>query len=121
MTAGTRPTAQHPITITLHPRPVTVRINGRVVAHSEQALELRESTYRPVFYIPRADVEMALFSPSAHHSHCPYKGDASYYSFTLGEDVRKDVAWSYETPFEWMPEITGHLAFYPDRVDSIEG
>ena len=121
MTQGRRPTAEHPITVTPHPRPVTVRVDGQVVAHSERALELRESTYRPVFYIPRADAEMALLSASEHRTHCPYKGDASYYSITVGGNVRQDAVWSYEAPFEWMTDISGYLAFYPDRVDSIEG
>lgn len=121
MTVGSPPTLGHPITITAHPRPVTVHAGGQVIAHSERALELRESTYRPVFYIPRADVEMALLTPSDRHTHCPYKGDASYYSIILGDELRKDAVWSYEAPFEWMEAITGYLAFYPDRVDSIEG
>lgn len=121
MTEGRRPTAAHPITVTPHPRPVTVRVNGQVVAHSERALELRESTYRPVFYVPRADVAMDALTRTDHRTHCPYKGDASYYAITVGDDVRQDAAWSYEAPFEWMEAITGYLAFYPDRVDSIEG
>lgn len=121
MTEGRRPTAAHPITVTLHPRPVTVRVNGQVVANSERALELRESTYRPVFYIPRADVAMEALSRTEHRTHCPYKGVASYFSIANGGDVRENAVWSYEAPFEWLSEIRDHLAFYPDRVDSIEG
>lgn len=71
-----------------------------------------------VFYIPRQDVALEQLSPSMTRTHCPYKGEASY--FSVRDGATKDVAWSYEDPFDHMLIIKGHLAFYPDRVDRIE-
>jgi len=113
------PGPDHPIAIAPHPRRVRVVFNGRTVADTTRALALREASYPPVFYIPREDTEMTLFERTPHATHCPYKGDASYYSIRVGDKVAKDAIWSYETPFPAMAEIGGRLAFYPNRVDAI--
>lgn len=114
------PGPDHPITLTLHPRAVRVSFGGKVIAETKRALALRESTYPPVFYIPREDVQMALFERTANASHCPYKGQASYYTAIVEGKRSENAAWSYETPFEHMAEIKNCLAFYPGRVDKIE-
>jgi uncharacterized protein (DUF427 family) len=114
------PGPDHPITVEANPNRVRVLFNGHTVADSKHALVLRESSYRPVFYIPRADADMAMLEPTSHASHCPYKGDASYFSIRAGDRVATNAVWSYEEPFPAMAEIAGHLAFYPDRVDAIE-
>ena len=75
---------------------------------------------RHAFYIPRDDAEMTLLERSAHHTHCPYKGDASYYSIRVGDSIAQDAVWSYERPFPAVAAIGGYLAFYPDRVDAID-
>jgi uncharacterized protein (DUF427 family) len=114
------PGPDHPISIEAHPRRVRVSFNGRTVADTTRALVLRETTYKPVFYIPREDADMAAFERSSHSTHCPYKGDASYYSIRAGDRVSENAIWSYEQPFPAMSEISGHLAFYLNRVDAIE-
>jgi len=114
------PGPDHPISIEPQRGRVRVTCNGRVVADTTRALVLRETTLRPVFYIPRDDAEMALFERTAHRTHCPYKGDASYYSIRVGDHLAENAIWSYEQPFPAMAEIAGRLAFYPDRVDAIE-
>jgi uncharacterized protein (DUF427 family) len=114
------PGPDHPISIEPQRGRVRVTCNGRVVADTTRALVLRETTLRPVFYIPRDDAEMALFERTAHRTHCPYKGDASYYSIRVGDRLAENAIWSYEQPFPAMAEIAGRLAFYPDRVDAIE-
>ncbi len=106
------PGPDHPITITPNPGRVRVRLGGQVVADTTRALRLQEASYPPVLYLPREDADMALLAKSARRTHCPYKGDASYYG--------ADVAWSYEAPFPAVAAIAGHLAFYPDRVEAIE-
>ena len=68
----------------------------------------------------RADARLEHFTRSARRSHCPYKGDASYYDLRAGDAQRSDAVWSYEDPFPAVAAIRGHLAFYPDRVDAIE-
>jgi uncharacterized protein (DUF427 family) len=57
---------------------------------------------------------------TTNSTHCPYKGDASYYTIKVDGREAENAIWSYETPFPAMKEITGHLAFYPNRVDAIE-
>ena len=114
------PGPDHPISIEPHPRRVRVTHNGRTVADTTRALALRETTYPPVFYIPREDADMAVFERTSHSTHCPYKGDASYYSIRVGDKRSENAIWSYEQPFPAMAEISGYLAFYPNRVDAIE-
>jgi len=114
------PGPDHPITITPSRDHVRVMLNGHAVADTKRALVLQEAAYKPVFYIPRTDAQMALMEKTAHSTHCPYKGDASYYTIEAGDRVAENAIWSYETPYPAMQEIAGHLAFYPDRVDAIE-
>ncbi|HEY4030968.1 MAG TPA: DUF427 domain-containing protein [Caulobacteraceae bacterium] len=109
----------HPITITANPDRIVVKVAGRVVADTHKALTLQEASYPAVQYIPRSDVDMSLLHPTAHASYCPYKGDASYFSIPAGGERSVDAVWSYERPHEAVAAIKGHLAFYPDRVDSI--
>jgi uncharacterized protein (DUF427 family) len=113
------PGPDHPITITPTDGHVVVRLNGQTVADSRHALTLKESTYPPVQYIPLTDVDPELFRSSDHKTWCPYKGEASYYSLPTGERPVNAV-WSYRKPHEAVAAIRGHVAFYPDRVDSIE-
>jgi len=114
------PGPDHPITIEASPRHVRVSFGGRVVADSTHALSLREASYPAVLYIPRADLDMSLVRRTEHSTHCPYKGDASYYSIDVDGRVAEHAIWSYEDPHPAAEAIRGHVAFYPDRVDSIE-
>ena len=114
------PGPDHPITVEPNPKRVRVTFGGRVVADTRSALTLREAGYKPIQYIPRADIDMALFARTGHASYCPYKGDASYFSLTVDGRVAENVAWSYEEPYAAVGAIKGHLAFYPSRVERIE-
>ena len=85
-----------------------------------RALTLKEAQLAPVQYIPREDAQMDLFDRTDHASHCPYKGDASYYTVTGGGIVARNAVWTYEHPLASVSAIAGHLAFYPEKVDAIE-
>src|SRR5258707_1005068 len=87
---------------------------GQLIADSRDALLLEEGTYAPVYYFPRKDVKMDRLMHSSHSTHCPFKGDASYYSF---KDGAENAVWTYETPFDEMLAIRELLAFYPDKVE----
>lgn len=114
------PGPDHPIDVRPANAHVVVTAAGRVVADTRSALVLKEASYPPVYYIPRADADMTQFLRSEHVTYCPYKGDASYYSIA-GEDERgRNAVWSYESPYPAVAVIAGHLAFYPDRVDGID-
>jgi uncharacterized protein (DUF427 family) len=114
------PGPDHPITIEPTDARVTVRAGGRVIADTAKALTLQEAAYPPVQYIPLADVDPGVLEPSDHTSYCPYKGDASYYSLKVGEEVAPAAVWTYVRPHDSAAAIAGHVAFYPDRVDVIE-
>ena len=114
------PGPDHPITIAPSDSRVRVTVAGKVVADTTQALALREASYPPVLYVPRKDVDMAALARTDHSTHCPYKGDASYYSIPAGGDRATNAVWTYENPFEAVAAIKDHVAFYPDRVEAIE-
>ena len=114
------PGPDHPITITPTGRRVVVTLGGRVVADSRAALTLQEAAYPPVQYVPRADVDMTLLERTDHATYCPYKGDCAYFSIPSGGERTANAVWTYEQPFDAVAVIRDHLAFYPDRVDSIE-
>jgi uncharacterized protein (DUF427 family) len=114
------PGPDHPISITPTPGKVRVLLGGQVVAETTRALTLQEASYPPVQYVPRTDAAMALLEKTARSTHCPYKGDANYYSIAAGTKRAENAVWSYEAPFPAMAAIAGYLAFYPDRVDAIE-
>jgi len=110
------PGPDHPFTITQNPRRVRVTAGDIVIAESTKALTLREAKYPAVQYVPREDANMALLERTDRTTHCPYKGDASYYSIKADGKTLDNAIWTYETPFPAMTEISGHLAFYPDKV-----
>ncbi|HEX3930921.1 MAG TPA: DUF427 domain-containing protein [Nocardioides sp.] len=111
------PGPDHPITVTPSQQHVTVAFGDRVIASTDEALVLQESTYPPVFYLPLDAVEADALQPTSHETYCPYKGDASYYSLTDGETVVENAVWSYVTPYAPVAEIAGHVAFYPNQVE----
>ena len=110
----------HPITISPNANRVRVNFARRTVANTTHALSLKEATYPAVQYIPRADVDMSLLTRTQHHTHCPYKGDASYYSINVDGRVAENAIWTYEQPFPGVAQIAGYMAFYPNRVDAID-
>ncbi len=114
------PGPDHPITIEPAPERIRVIWRGKTIADTKAALELREASYPPVYYIPRADVAMDSLARTDHSTYCPYKGDASYFSLAdAGGDVANAV-WSYEHPYDAVALIADHVAFYPNKVDAIE-
>ncbi len=113
------PGPDHPISIVLDERHVTVSVGGHIVADSRGALALSEASYPVVLYIPRADVNMGLLEKTDHKSYCPYKGEASYYSISVGGPKSVNAIWSYEAPYSAVGKIDGYMAFYKDRVDSV--
>ena len=114
------PGPDHPIAITPNPRRVCVVAGGKAIADSTSALALKEASYPVVNYVPREDVDMTRLTRTAHTTHCPYKGDASYFSIVAGGKTAENAIWTYETPYPAVTDIAGYLAFYPDRVDKIE-
>jgi uncharacterized protein (DUF427 family) len=111
------PGPDHPITVQPTGERVVVRAGGQVIATSDGAKTLQESTYPAVQYVPLADVDPGALRPTDHATYCPYKGDASYYSIVTQDGELENAVWTYEQPYESVGEIAGHVAFYTDRVD----
>jgi uncharacterized protein (DUF427 family) len=114
------PGPDHPITITLAPERITVTVAGRRIADTRDALTLQEAAYPAVHYIPRKDVDMSQLERTSHQTYCPYKGDCSYYSIPAGAQRSLNAVWTYEAPYPAVSQIREYLAFYPDRVDTIQ-
>lgn len=112
--------AQHPEhTVAVKPFAgrIVVKANGKVLVDTERALALQESNYPLVYYVPRSDTRMEQLAATEHHTGCPYKGQASYFSIVGGAE---NAVWSYEHPYDEVLSIREYLAFYPNRVDAIE-
>ena len=114
------PGPDHPITIEPNNARIVITVAGRVIADSRDAVTLREATLPPVSYIPRKDVDMSLLQRTDHATYCPYKGDCSYYSISVGGDRSINAVWSYESPYPEVEKIKDYLAFYANRVDKVE-
>lgn len=98
----------------------TVRAGGAVLGESRDALELSEGDYPAVIYFPRGDIAMAFLDQTDHSSHCPKKGDATYFSIVTKSTTLENAAWSYEAPLEAVSRIAGHIAFYATDFVTVE-
>ena len=114
------PGPDHPITVTISPGRMQARYGDHVIADSERALLLKEASYKPVIYFPREDADMAFFTRTELVTHCPYKGDAHYYSLFMDGKLAENAVWTYDEPYPAMDQIKGALAFYPNHVDVYE-
>jgi uncharacterized protein (DUF427 family) len=99
-------------------RRVRARWAGRVVADSKRVLYLFETGHLPVYYFPMDDLDRSVLTPSDHTTHCPYKGDASYWSLAVGDRTAADAVWGYRSPVSSCPDIAGYVALYWDHVDA---
>ncbi|MEI9412505.1 DUF427 domain-containing protein [Mesorhizobium salmacidum] len=104
------------ITIEPYSGTVTVRFGDTVIASSARAKVLTEAPYPAAFYIPFADIDFDKLSRTDHATHCPYKGDASYWSVLPAGEAGKDAMWAYRQPYDEMTEIRDHGAFYASKV-----
>lgn len=117
---GYKQNPEHRIALTREAQRVRVVAAGETIAESSDAITLREATYPPVYYVPRKDVRMDNLVRTDHQTYCPYKGEASYFSISVGGRTIENAVWTYEHPYDEMAEIKAHLAFYPRKVDLID-
>jgi len=105
--------------ITFEPSPVRVRafVGGTAIADSTRAHLLRETGHMPVYYFPQDDVRMDLMAGTDHHTYCPFKGDARYWTIRADGRTLDNAVWGYERPFDEMAAIRDYVAFYWDRLD----
>ena len=110
-------TAGHTVTIAPADQRIEIFVGGERVAASDRALALDETGIGRRWYLPQDDVRMDLLRPLNMHTSCPFKGEASYWTLTVGDTVLDGVAWGYPQPIEGAAAIAGHVCFYNDRVD----
>jgi uncharacterized protein (DUF427 family) len=115
------PSEEHPITVEATGAPVTVQVNGRIIARTNDALTLQEASYPAVQYVPLADVDPKAIVATDAHTYCPFKGEASYYTIKFDDVELTDAIWSYQQPYPAVAEIAGHVAFYPDKAEITVG
>ncbi|MEV3967581.1 DUF427 domain-containing protein [Streptomyces sp. NPDC050698] len=98
-------------------RHVQVEIAGQIVADSHALVLLFETSLPTRYYLPREDVRLDLFEPTDHHTGCPYKGTAAYWSWRGEADVPPNVVWTYPEPLPAVAPIRGRVAFFNEVVD----
>jgi uncharacterized protein (DUF427 family) len=90
---------------------------GETIVDSTRAKLMHETGLLPVYYFPVEDVKAELLEPTEHSTHCPFKGDASYWSVAIGERVAENAVWRYPAPIEGAPPLAGYMAFYWKALD----
>jgi uncharacterized protein (DUF427 family) len=131
LTVGTGPFGQHPagvfnrdmperkglIYFEDSPRRIRGAFAGETVVDSRHAKLLHEHGHLPIFYFPEDEVRTELLEATGKSTRCPWKGEASYWSVRVGDQVSENAAWGYPDPLEDAPPLAGYLAFYWDRLD----
>ena len=111
---------KHRIFFEAYPRRLRAVVGGRTIVDTTGAQLLHETGILPVAYVPLADLDASLLERTEKTSHCPFKGDASYWSLKLSEtDVREDLVWAYETPLPEAAWLEGYAALYWNQVDEV--
>jgi uncharacterized protein (DUF427 family) len=129
---GTGPFGQHPagsfnremperrglILFEDSPRRIRGVLAGETVVDSTRSRLLYEHGHLPIYYFPREDVRVDLLEPTDHHTRCPYKGEASYWTIRAGDRVAENAVWGYPEPLDDAPPLAGYVAFYWNKLDT---
>jgi uncharacterized protein (DUF427 family) len=99
------------------PRRMRARLGGETIVDSRHAMLLHEHGHLPIYYFPEDEVRMDLLEPTDHHTKCPWKGEASYWSVRAGDRVAENAAWAYPDPLDDAPALAGYVALYWDKMD----
>ena len=99
------------------PQRIRALFGGETIVDSTRAKLLHETGHLPVYYFPEEDVRADLLEPSDKHTHCPFKGEARYWSLRVGERRAPEAMWAYPEPIESAQFLRDHVAFYWDELD----
>jgi uncharacterized protein (DUF427 family) len=108
----------HRLLFSPFPRRARAVFSGRVLLDTRRGMLLHETGLMPVLYVPDADVDESLLEPTDHSTHCPFKGDASYWTVRVGERVSENTVWAYREPLDGARWLQGYRAVYADRMDA---
>jgi len=98
---------------------VRVEYNGAWIADSERALVVHETRLAPAYYFPAEDVRMDLLARTEFTTHCPFKGNAAYWTLKVGDQVAENAAWAYEEPYREAEKIRGYVSFYRNKISAL--
>lgn len=107
----------HPVQIEESGAIVRAMVDGATVAETCNALLVHETGHGQVWYFPVEDVRPGILSKTSRTTHCPRKGNATYWTISLGSETLENAAWSYETPFAQVEKLKGYVSFYTQHVD----
>ena len=100
-----------------------VKIGNSVIVDTTNAILVKEVTPKgtlpPILYFPIEDARKEFLISTEHHTFCPIKGEASYYSLLVEGKTLENVVWYYPTPSEHVKEISNYISFYPDKVEIV--
>jgi uncharacterized protein (DUF427 family) len=99
-------------------RRIQVIFNGVVIADTQRARRVLETSHPPVYYIPPEDVRLEYLTTTDRTTFCEWKGQAAYYSITVGEQTAANVAWFYPRPIAAFASIKDYIAFYPSKMEA---
>lgn len=108
----------HVLYIDEHPRRVRAELGGETVLDSTRGRLLHETQHLPVLYVPLEDLRQDLLEPTDHSTHCPFKGEASYYTLRAGDRVAENAVWYYPDPIEGAAAVEGYAALAHDAADA---
>ncbi|MDZ7716185.1 MAG: DUF427 domain-containing protein [Balneolaceae bacterium] len=97
---------------------VRVIFGGKIIADSRSSKRVLETSHPPVYYIPPGDVNMKYLEKESGSSYCEWKGQAHYYSISVGDHMSEKAAWCYASPNQRFEGIKDHIAFYPHKMDA---
>ncbi len=97
---------------------IQVLFNGVIIADTHRAKRVLETSHPPVYYIPPEDIQMEYFIPTSHSTYCEFKGNASYYTITVGNKTLPDGAWYYRNPSPGYETMANYIALYPGKMDA---
>jgi uncharacterized protein (DUF427 family) len=99
------------------PRRVRAVFGGETVVESSRVKMLHETGYLPTYYFPLDDVNQKLLEKTDHTTHCPFKGDAAYWSVKTGGETAENAVWGYPEPLESSPIPENYVAIYFGAMD----
>jgi uncharacterized protein (DUF427 family) len=97
---------------------IKVEFNGIVIAETDRAWRVLETSHPPGYYIPPEDIKMAYLAQTSRSSYCEWKGQAIYYTISVEGKQAPDAAWAYPRPTAGFENVKDHVAFYPQLMDA---
>ena len=97
---------------------IVIEHGGQIVARTQGAFRVIETSHPPSYYLPTKDIDMSLLHPNNHHTLCEWKGRANYYDMVIGGELIRDIGWAYHEPTPTFQAMADYIAFYPSKMES---